>query len=216
VTAGRRGPARLAAVAGVGGAAWITAAVVVAGLAEPGYRHRSQFVSELGARGAAHGELFSFAGFLPAGILLLAFAVLAARSVPAGALSVLGFGGLAFYAAGYVVAAVFRCDPGCDLADPSASQVVHAVIGGLGYPVGAVSVILLGVAALRWPGVVAWHAALGIAAGLAALVATLFVVPGFAWLGVAQRIVEGCVLGWILACSIYLARASGRDRVPAA
>ena len=204
MTAGRPGPARRAAAAGIGGAAWITAAVVVAGLAEPGYRHRSQFVSELGARGAAHGELFSFAGFLPAGILLLAFAVLAARSVPAGALSVLGFGGLAFYAAGYVVAAVFRCDPGCDLANPSASQVVHAAIGGLGYPVGAVSVVLLGVASLRWPGAVAWHSVAGIAAGLTALAATPFVVPGFAWLGVAQRIVEGLVLGWIVACSIYL------------
>lgn len=198
---------RSAALAGLVGPAWIALATLAAAAAEPGYRHRSQFVSELGARGAAHGELFSLGGLLPAGVLLVAFAVLAVRAVPAGAFSIVGFAGLAFYAAGYVVAAFFPCDPGCDLTDPSASQVVHAAIGGLGYPVGSVALVLLGVGARSWPGAGPRLFVPGVAAGLLALIVTPFVVPGLPLVGLAQRVVELCVLGWIFACAIYLWRS---------
>ncbi len=205
----QRRPAHAGApwVAGLGVAAalWVPAAALVAGLAWPGYSHRSQFISELGARGAPHGELFSMAGFLPAGMLLLAFAVEAGKRLARGPVAVLAFVGLGLYALGYVVAAFFRCDPGCALENPSPEQVVHTLVGGLGYPVGPASILALGVIARRWPGAGALSV-IGIAGGIAGLVALPFLMPELPIAGVAQRVIEASVLGWVLACAIYLGR----------
>lgn len=202
MTAGDRSTS-LAAVTGVAGAAWIAFSALAAGLAQPGYSHRSQFLSELGARGARHEDLMSLAGFLPAGLLLLAFAIFAARAAPGGAGTKLGFAGLWFYALGYVAAAFYRCDPGCDMIDPSTSQVVHTAIGGLGYVAGAASIILLGVASRRWPGA-GVLSPLGIAGGIVALGALPLMAPEWAYKGLAQRVVEAAVLSWIVACALYL------------
>ena len=57
---------------------WDPFVALVAGAARPGYRHCAQFISELGERGAPHGALVSFAGFLPIGVLAVAFCALAA------------------------------------------------------------------------------------------------------------------------------------------
>lgn len=203
MTGDRSPSASLATLTGVAGAAWIAICALAAGLAQPGYSHRSQFLSELGARGAPHEELFSLAGLLPAGLLLLAFAFFAARATPGGAGTKLGFAGLWFYALGYVAAAFYRCDPGCDMGDPSASQVVHTAIGGLGYVAGAASIILLGVASRGWPGG-GLLSPLGVAGGIVALGALPFMAPEWAYKGLAQRVVETALLAWIVACALYL------------
>ena len=50
------------------------------GCAEPGYSHLSQYISELGADGAAHGALVSRAGFAAIGAACLAFSRLLRRA----------------------------------------------------------------------------------------------------------------------------------------
>ena len=59
-------PARVLAALAAG----LTGAVVVLGGAmQPGYSHVADYISELGAVGAPHGQAISVAGFLPIGFL---------------------------------------------------------------------------------------------------------------------------------------------------
>jgi hypothetical membrane protein len=179
--------------------------VVLGGAAFPNYSHLSQFISELGAREAPHGELISFGGFLPAGILVCAFSFFAAQALPRSGMTWLGLAGIAWYAFGYVVSAFFRCDPGCRPVEPSLSQLVHNIVGGTGYFVGAAGLIVLGLRARSWPD--ARHlSALGVGCGGVSLVAFLLLSPSFRYVGGVQRVLEACMLLWVVACAFYLKR----------
>lgn len=113
--------------------------------------------------------------------------------------------GIAFYALGYVAAAFFPCDPGCRPVEPSLSQFIHNLVGGAGYLAGPVALILLGLPARRWPD--ARHLfVLGVSCGGLSLVAFSFMSPAFAYVGVAQRVIEACMLLWTVACAFYLVR----------
>ena len=52
---------------------------VVGGAIAPGHSHAANYISELGARGAAHGEVVSLAGFLPIGLASFVALVASAR-----------------------------------------------------------------------------------------------------------------------------------------
>ena len=197
--------AKLAFTTGTLGALVILLLTVLGGAAFPNYSHLSQFISELGAREAPHGKLISFAGFLPAGLLLCAFAFFASRVLPRSPVTRWGLVGIALFALGYGVSAFFPCDPGCRPAEPSLSQVIHTFVGGVGYFAGGVALILLGTQARGWPG--ARHlSVLGVSGGGVSLVALLFLSPEFQYVGLAQRVLELCMLLWVVACGFYLKR----------
>ena len=119
-----------------------------------GYSHRSQYLSELGARVAPHGAAVSVA-FLVIGVLFVAWAALtapriaAAVGVTAGGLAVavwLAGGGLG---ASYAVSAVARCDPGCPDEDMSTAQAVHNLASTVGYTLAVAALVVFGLAARR-------------------------------------------------------------------
>lgn len=72
------------------GAVWLLAMVVVSGALFPDYDHSAQFISEPGATGASDGFEVSWYGFLPVGILVIAFAFFAWAAAPRTVLSALG------------------------------------------------------------------------------------------------------------------------------
>lgn len=179
--------------------------VVLAGALTPGYRHASMFISELGARGAPLEMAVRFAGFLPAGLLLLAFLVLAHRGLPRTRGTTAALTGLAVYALGYLVSAPFPCDPGCRPVQPSVSQLVHNTAGLAGYLLAPLCLFALGRAARAWPhpGPMPRVGYLG-AAAAAAGVMTLD--PASPWVGLSQRLIEGAVLAWVLMAGAWLRR----------
>lgn len=118
-------PRRLARITGLLGTLAVLLVTVLGGAGFPGYNHASQFISELGAAGAPHATIINWGGFLPAGLLLWAFSVLAWRSLPRSRATTLGMLGLALFALGYVAAALFPCAPGCRPPRPSLSQTLH-------------------------------------------------------------------------------------------
>ena len=79
----------------------VTLFVVWAAALTPDYSHDSQFISELGAMGAPYELFVRLAGFLPAGLLLVAFSALAFRALPRSRSVSLALFGLALYAGGY-------------------------------------------------------------------------------------------------------------------
>ena len=179
--------------------------IVAGGAAWPGYSHSSQFISELGATGAPHGRLVSLGGFLPVGVCLTAFSILAMFIAPRSGLRIAGFAGLALFSLGYIGAAAFPCDFGCRPETPSFSQMMHNLTGLGGYLGGPIGLILLGVAARRWPGAT-WLFPLGVACGVVALLAFMAMLAEPPSGGLVQRVLEGAVAVWTLAYAVTLRR----------
>lgn len=189
------------------GALWVLALTLIGGATFPGYDHGGQFISELGATGAPHGWKISWLGFLPAGVLVCCFALFGYLAAPRSVLSLIGFVGVFLFAIGYVGSAFFPCDFGCRPETPSFSQVMHELIGLAGYVLSPVTLLLLGIAARKWPGG-GWLSILGFVTAATSLGALLLLSPEFEYVGVAQRVLEASVLAWVVACALYLGAQS--------
>ena len=169
----------------------------------PNYSHAAQFISELGASGAAYGYPVRFFGFLPAGISLMAFCWSAHNSLPKSRLTSAAFLALALYALGYVAAAFFPCDLGCRPRNPSTSQIIHNLVGGIGYLLAPGFLFILALRARSWPGS-APLSLVGIIAAVAALLGLMTLSPSSPYVGLSQRAIESSVLAWVLVCGWYL------------
>ena len=205
MTISERVTGNLLVLSSLGCFAIVTVFVTWAAALTPGYSHVSQLISELGARGAPFEMLVRLAGFLPAGLLLLAFSALAFRALPRSRSVSLGLIGLALYAAGYVVAAAYPCDAGCRPVEPSVSQLIHNAGGLAGYLVAPVFLFTLARATRSWRGG-AGLAVAGYAASAVALVALLTLSPSSEFAGLSQRVLELAVLGWISMLGVYAAK----------
>lgn len=166
----------------------------------PGYDHASRFISELGASGAPTETLIRFGTFLPAGILLMLFSLAAAKVLPRSTLATFGFGLLAYNGFGMMAAAFFPCDVGCRPESPSASQIIHNLLGLGGYLAAVLGLMVLGVQARHWQGL-SHLFPLGLGCGILGFLSLLFIDPGFYYAGVAQRLLEICVAAWTLSCA---------------
>ena len=123
--------ARSRALAACGAVAPVlfTVAIIAASLQHPAYSHVKNFISELGATGAPAATIMNFAGFLPYGLLMVAFAVAVHRGIRADDGGWLGPSLLALYGLAYVGVAMAPCDPGCQAAIPSVHHRLHLLIG---------------------------------------------------------------------------------------
>jgi hypothetical protein len=173
---------------------------VVGGAARPGYDHGSQFISELGERGAADGFRVSWFGFLPAGVLAVAFGAVAARALWTERQLALGVGIAAVgMGAAYVISAFARCEAGCP-SSGDVAQTIHNLLGGaLGY-VGAV--VGMGLFALRARRLPAWRTQGRIALPLALVVLVLSSMVEHGAVadlrGAIQRACEALIWVWFL------------------
>lgn len=195
---------KTAQVLGLLGAAWVVGLTIIGGAATPGYEHSTQFISELGAKGAPHAAEVNLLGFLPAGIFMMLFAVAAWAALPKSFASAIGFIGIFLFALGYGGAAFFSCDAGCSMENPSPEQVMHTTFGLAGYLTAPLAMLALSRAATRWSGT-GFLSALGVISAIGAgggFVAML--APDSDYTGIAQRVLEGSVLLWVVACSFYL------------
>ncbi len=96
------------------------------GRRKPGYNHVVHTISELGEMGAPNARAVAWLVFLPIGLLQFVVTALHIASDPAiGLVS-------ACIGVGYVVAAVFPCDPGSPVSG-SWRQVIHNLGGGVEY-----------------------------------------------------------------------------------
>jgi Protein of unknown function (DUF998) len=192
--------------------AFVALLTILGGLVFPGYSHAAQFISELGARGAPQEMLIRFAGFLPAGVFMILFAIGAFMSLPRSVPASLGLIGIALYAMGYIVAVFFPCDFGCRPAQPSASQMIHNVFGLIGYVLAPPALVALGLSARKWPGgeYLTWSAY--VAAALA-LFGMMTLSPKSPYAGLSQRLIEGAVLIWVVMCAWYVRSSLQRGNV---
>jgi len=105
---------------------FLFAAILLSALRRPGYSHIRHTISELGEVGSADGRFVSLGVFGVVGLALAGVALLTRKSAPdVSQLAVC-------LAVGYVVAALFPCDPGSPL-QGSARQSIHNLGGGVEY-----------------------------------------------------------------------------------
>lgn len=174
----------------------------------PGYDHGADLISESYAYGTLHGPVLRFGFYLPSGLLLFLFAMvgiagMGARGAARVALWAVGL----FYGLGTAVTALFPCDAGCDMEDPSVAQLVHMAAGAVTYLLVPPAVLSLGASVRAWPSS-RWLAILAFACGVIAVVGAwiLFLGPPERHAGLVQRCVESAVLFWVTYCSVYFLR----------
>ncbi|HET9113598.1 MAG TPA: DUF998 domain-containing protein [Burkholderiales bacterium] len=97
--------------------------IIYAAAAYPDYRHRSQFISELGTHNSPKAAYFN-AGLSVTGILLMAFAV-GVNLSPGNSRYVSPTQlGLAFFGFTVVLMAFYPCDPGCPRTPDKSPQII--------------------------------------------------------------------------------------------
>ncbi len=186
------------------GLAILLVATVAGGLATPGYDHARQYISELGATGAATGPAVS-AAFIVSGGLQAVFWLLCIRLLPGSRLASVGFGLSALNGLGLLAGGVFPCDAGCSLTNASLSAVLHEALGGLGYLCGVAGMLLVAIA---------WRArperrrlsGLALLCGMPAVMLVWLIHPGFDLFGLAQRGLELAIAAWTLGVAFEIRR----------
>lgn len=188
---------RLAFAVLVAGLLILLVAVIWGGATYPGYDHRRQFISELGATGAVAGRSVSAWGFVPNGVLVTVFGLLAAFVLRRSALAVVACLLLAANGVGMAGAGVFPCDFECSRSDPSAASLLHDLFGGLGY---LCAIVGVGLAAL-WARTsdAPWLAPVAVVALIVSLVGFYGIIAEVQLPGLYQRAMEMALAGFMLA-----------------
>ena len=134
----RRSTSRVVALTGVLGPVCFVLAVIVGGALRSPYSHATQMISELGETGGSYSNVMNYGGFVPAGVLLVAFAASLFCSFSPARSSVVGTGLVAAFGAGILAAGIFSCDAGCVSQTPSREGLLHILVslvafaGGIG------------------------------------------------------------------------------------
>ncbi len=180
---------------------------------QPGYNHISNTISELGARGATHAHLVAFAFFLPVGLLIwLALWLLYRETTGKSDSWVLLV--LSCLGTGYVVSALFPCDPGAPLFG-SWRTLAHNAAGLADYGGTAIG-FLLASRCLARRGAIAHATTFGAAGALGLLGLILLCLPSaFPVRGAVQRVAEFVQFAGLFFLCLVLSRRRTPDERPA-
>lgn len=170
---------------------------LVAGFYYPGYSHVRDYISELGAAGSPTGVWVSYLGFLPIGILVIAFVFVARPLIAQSKLAVIGFYMLWGIGIAYAGAAFAPCDLHCP-AEGSIRQTVHNSLGLLEYLGGGIGLILFALGNFKQPYPMARRLLLGL--GVVTLLGMVLMVapPNAGHAGLNQRIAEAALFSSLL------------------
>jgi len=182
------------------------ATVVVGGALYPGYDHARQYISELGATGAVTGPTVSWWGFVPSGLFITAFCLIAAWLMRRNVLMVMACLLLAWYGLSLSAAGVYTCAFECARTGASFDAMMHDLFGGTGYLTGVLGVALAGLAIRS--GEARWIGPLGLACAVVATVGFAAIIADVEMGGVFQRALEGALAVFLLAFGWALARGA--------
>ncbi|MFC4721650.1 DUF998 domain-containing protein [Geojedonia litorea] len=193
---------------GIIGASLFIVTALIGGFMIADYSHIENLISESYAIDTEYGFQLRFYGFIPSSIALTLFGLLALRIFPKSNLTNWGFLGFAlFYGLGTLIVSLFPCDAGCNktFIHPSLSQVIHNISGGLTYLIVPLCLIFIGLGSKNWANSTRFSNISLTLGGIALLFVFIFF-NNYEddFIGLYQRIIEGCILVWVIYCSFFL------------
>lgn len=204
------GLSRLAFGVIVLGLAVLLAAVVWGGAVYPGYDHSRQYMSELGATGAVTASSVNTWGYIPNGLFVAAFCLLAAWILRRSPLAVVACLLLAGNGVGMAGAGVYPCDFECSRSDPSVAAELHDLFGGLGYLCAILGVGLASLWARKSDA--PWLAPLGLVVLIVSVIGFYGVVAEVELRGLFQRAMEVALAVFMLALAWALMKGLRASR----
>jgi hypothetical membrane protein len=184
---------------------------VVGAWLKPGYSHSANFISELNATGTPWAQELGLFGFVPLGLVLAAFLLVAYPLARLTWPSRAGFLLLWSQPVAFIGAALAPCEPGCS--GGSALQQVHDLLGLVTYLAAAVAFFLLSFHSRLTAGG-RWYLRVAAVAWVGLFV--LMLVPELASIrGLLQRVADGLL--WITVLLVawrMLAPAEGTSAAP--
>ena len=123
---------RIGVLCGVSAPILWASAIALCGSLRPGYSHLTQYISELGERGSSTEYLMRYAGFVPTGLMHVAFAACLLAAFKGSRLGVSGAVLLAINGLARAGAGMFPCEPGCS-GDEMVTQRLHNLSATIGF-----------------------------------------------------------------------------------
>jgi hypothetical membrane protein len=192
------------------------AAIVYCGSLRPEFSHYRQYISELGERAGSTELLMRYAGFVPTGVMHVAFAmflfsVFRCNRLAAWAALLIAVNGVARVAAG-----MFPCEVGCTAPHVLLIQQLHSLAATIGFFAFIGAVLLWGIALKRYPGLRDLRAYSFASAALALVFLLLMSWSDAtrAGTGLYERLSSGVLSLWLLVFAARLWRLDAARRNP--
>ncbi|UZE96619.1 DUF998 domain-containing protein [Alkalimarinus alittae] len=169
-----------------------------------GYSTRLNTLSELGATGSRYQKAVSRYYFLPLGVAIILFLVLSQATVTFLTQSYLAWALLGLVGVGYLVAALFPCDPGSPIGG-TASNKLHNTAGVLEYLGAGLGLILMGVSPEQPVMLPQMNLYLILSGSVILLSLMMLILPSFYRIrGLVQRFAEASFFIWMMTVSLLL------------
>jgi hypothetical membrane protein len=191
---------RVLALGGIAGPILFSIIAVVSAALRPDYSHISNFISELGANGTSRAALMNYAGFIPAGLMLVAFGIALAATLPRDNLRIVVSILVALFGAGIVADGIIACDPGCPQAGGSLENLVHNLIAPIAFLCAIIAAAIVGVryrSVSEWRNLSRYSLATSVVA-LCFLISLAASVESRLLTGLWQRLLLATLFSWLI------------------
>lgn len=194
----------LLVLAGVVAPLWMLLGVIVVARLYPGYNHRQQVMSELGARNRATTKIHPWINNLPIGFWFVLFGTALLKMEPTN--NLLFISGILMTVQGisHWVTGLFPCDEDLGISNPSKAQAIHNLAGLVMY-FSLLAVCLLW--AVKLHSLPAWFSLYSASSALVSIVALVLMLRALKTninLGLYQRINYGVLAAWVVVLSVML------------
>lgn len=145
---------RIFALGGIAGPLLFGLITMISAALRPDYSHVRNFISELGASGTSYAALMNYAGFVSAGLMLAAFGVALATTLPPDRFRIVASILVTWFGAGVAADGIISCDVGCPQTGGSMENLIHNRIAPLAF---LCAIIGAGVVGHRYRRVPGWR-----------------------------------------------------------
>lgn len=191
-------------LSGVVAPLWMLVGVIIVACLYPGYNHRQQVMSELGARNRATTKIHPWINNFPIGFWFVLFGIALLKTESAN--NLLFVTGILMMVQGvsHWVTGLFPCDEDLGVPKPSKGQVIHNLAGLVMYFSLLVACLLWVIKIHHLPEWFSLYSAVSAVISVIALVLMLRALKTNINLGLYQRINYGMLAAWVMVLAIFI------------
>jgi hypothetical membrane protein len=197
------------ALGGVAGPILFTVIRLLCANLRSDYSHIHHFISELGATGTSNADLMNWAGFIPAGAMIVLFAVSLTQLLPKGILTRAGSALILIFGIGMVAVGFYSCDPGCPR-EGSIENNLHDQISGPSFMCAILGILILGISFRRltfWREI--WlYSVVSALVSVGFLLGLISSLEAYSYTGLWQRLLLLTIFLWIVMVALKLFKSS--------